>query len=77
MIKLIDKDTGVALGEITEAHLNFMADLLEDDPEVEDYFISRETIQTLEGEGADKKLIEVLRKALGSREDMEISWSQA
>ena len=41
----------------------------------EDAFgINRDTLDMFEEEGADPALIEVLRKALGEREEMEVEW---
>jgi processive 1,2-diacylglycerol beta-glucosyltransferase len=77
MIRLYDKDTGAALGSITEAHLKFLVDQLEEeDSEDKDYYINQATLDLFEQEGADRQLIATLRKALGNREDMEIRWSR-
>jgi processive 1,2-diacylglycerol beta-glucosyltransferase len=78
MIELRDKDTGAYLGAITEAQLNFMIDQLEEeDSEDTDYYINQATIEMFEQRQADPQLLDVLRKALLSRSDMEIRWSRA
>jgi hypothetical protein len=77
MIKLNDKETGVALGKITEAQLHFLRKQLEEEsPEDTDYYINAATLDMLEEQGADRVLLDLLRQALGSREDMEIQWAR-
>jgi hypothetical protein len=78
MIRLSDKDTGASIGTITEEELRFLQDQLEDEsPEDTDYYINQATLDMLEEQGADRALLDLLRQALGSREDMEIQWSRA
>jgi hypothetical protein len=77
MIELRDKDTGALLGSITEAQLKFMIDQLEEeDSEDTDYYINPATIDLFEQRQADPGLLDILRKALLSRSDMEIRWSR-
>jgi hypothetical protein len=75
MIELRDKDTGAFLGSITEAQLQFMIDQLEEeDSEDTDYYINQATVEMFEQEQADPQLLDILRKALLSRNDMEVRW---
>jgi len=77
MIKLTDKETGARLGFITEEQLAALVDALEEEFEEDrDYYISRVTLEAFETEGVDSELVEILRLALGDREDMEILWSR-
>jgi hypothetical protein len=77
MIELRDKDTGVFLGTITEAQLQFLIDQLEEeDSEDTDYYINQATLDMFEQERADPQLLDILRKALLSRNDMEVQWSR-
>lgn len=78
MIKLKDKDTGLALDSITEDHLKFLIDQLEEESgEDQDYYLNQTTVDLFAAvEGADPVLISVLRKALNGREEMEIVWSR-
>jgi hypothetical protein len=77
MIELRDKDTDAFLGTITEAQLKFMIDQLEEeDSEDTDYYINPATIDLFEQRQADPGLLDILRKALLSRSDMEIRWSR-
>jgi processive 1,2-diacylglycerol beta-glucosyltransferase len=78
MIKLRDKDKGTLIGSITEEQLQFLIDQLEEESgEDRDYFINVATLEMLEGGGADEGLLKLLRKALGSRSEMEIEWSRS
>jgi processive 1,2-diacylglycerol beta-glucosyltransferase len=78
MIELRDKDTGVALGTISDEQLDHLVELLEEESsEDRDYYITHETLEMLEKGGADPDLMEMLRGALGTREDMEIEWSRS
>ncbi|OGB23970.1 MAG: galactosyldiacylglycerol synthase [Burkholderiales bacterium RIFCSPLOWO2_02_FULL_57_36] len=78
MIKLKDKDTGLALDSITEEHLKFLVDQLEEESdEDQDYYLNQTTVDLFAAvDGADPALIDVLRKALNGREEMEIVWSR-
>jgi hypothetical protein len=77
MIELRDKDTDAYLGSITEAQLQFMIDQLEEeDSEDTDYYINQATIDMFEERRADPQLLDILRKALLSRNDMEVRWSR-
>jgi hypothetical protein len=78
MIQLHDKDTGAFLGTITEAHLEFLVDQLEEESmEDQDYYINETTVDMFEEDGADKALVDVLRNALKQRTEMEIRWSRS
>ena len=78
MTQLYDNDTGNALGVITDAQLEFLiAQLEEESPEDQDYYINRDTLDIFEGSGADAGLMALLRAAMGDREEMEIRWSRS
>ena len=77
MIELRDKKTGVSLGTISRAQLQFLIDQLEEeDIEDQDYYINRATLDMFERAGADPELLELLRQGLGTGEDMDIVWSR-
>lgn len=77
MICLKDKDTGTTLGTISEQQLQFLRDQLEEEsPEDDDYYINQATLDMLEEQGADRDLLDLLKQALGGREDMEVQWSR-
>ncbi len=78
MPKIFDKDSGVELGTITDAQLQFLRDqLVEESSADRDYFVNQDTLEVLEESGADSALIKLLRGALGDREDMEIEWTES
>jgi hypothetical protein len=77
MIRLTDKDTEKLLGTVTDEQFKFLVDLLEEESsEDTDYFIDEGTLEWMEEEGADKALVEVLRKGLGDRPAMEVRWER-
>jgi processive 1,2-diacylglycerol beta-glucosyltransferase len=77
MVTLTDKETGRSLGTISDEQLQFLLDqLVEETAADRDYYINRDTLEMFEQEGADASLLDVLRRALGEREEMEIEWSR-
>lgn len=78
MIQVHDKDTGVWIGTLTEAHLQFLIDELEEESgDDQDYYINETTVDLFEEKGADKDLVSLLRSALTGRTEMEIRWSRS
>ena len=77
MITLRDKESGNPIGTITEAQLQFLADQLEEEwAEDTDYWLDQSTIDLLAERGADDALVDLLRRAMGDRDEMEITWSR-
>ena len=75
MIKLYEAGTGIFLGTLTDAQLQFLIDQLEEEStEDTDYYINSTTLEVFESVGADATLLALLRQALGSREEMDIQW---
>ena len=78
MIKLYNEDSNELIGEISQAQLNTLIDLLvEETQEDQDYYINEVTLDMLAARGADKSLIDMLRQALGEEEGIEILWKEA
>jgi processive 1,2-diacylglycerol beta-glucosyltransferase len=78
MIELRDKDKGTVIGSISEEQLQFLIDQLEEESEEDtDYYINRVTLEMFEKRGIDPQLLDILRRALGQRDDMEIEWSRS
>ena len=78
MIQLHEKETGVFVGTITEAQLQFLIDQLEEESADDtDYYIDHATLDLFEAVGAEAELLALLRQALGTREGIEIVWSLA
>jgi processive 1,2-diacylglycerol beta-glucosyltransferase len=77
MIELHDTERGTRLGTISDEQLQFLVDALEEESlEDKDYYISADTIDMLEEDGADRQLLQLLRGALGGREGMDVRWSR-
>jgi hypothetical protein len=77
MIHLFDHETGAPVGTITEDHLQYLVDQLEEEsPDDTDYYINRETLDLFEENGADLALRVVLRAAFGKRDEMEVRWER-
>jgi processive 1,2-diacylglycerol beta-glucosyltransferase len=78
MMQLHEKETGVFLGIITDAQLQFLIDQLEEEsPDDTDYYIDHATLDLLEAAGAEADLLGLLRQALGTRAGIDIVWSNA
>ena len=78
MIKLHDKGTQELIGEINEKQLQFLIDeLVEEDSADQDYYINRDQLDQFEKKGGDETLIQMLRDALGTRDDMDIIWTKS
>jgi hypothetical protein len=76
VIRLRDASNGADIGTISSEQLAFLVDQLEEEFEADqDYYFDADTIVMLEDAGADPGLLTVLRTALGSREGIDISWS--
>ena len=75
MIKLHDKEL---IGEINEKQLQFLIDeLVEEDSTDQDYYINQDQLDQFEKKGGDEKLIQMLRDALGTKDDMDIIWTES
>ena len=78
MIDLYDNATDSLVGQIPESQLQFLVDHLEEtDLSDRDYYIDLATIEMLEEQDAAEALVQLLRKALGEREGMEVRWEEA
>jgi processive 1,2-diacylglycerol beta-glucosyltransferase len=76
MVELFDNQSGSLIGTISAAQLRYLIDQLEEeDSEDQDYYIDRATLDWFEEHGADPALSTLLREALGSRDGMEICWT--
>jgi processive 1,2-diacylglycerol beta-glucosyltransferase len=77
MIDLRDKQTGGLIGSITDAQLQFLIEQLEEErAEDTDYWLDTDTLDMLTQRGADHALVDMLRRAMGDREGMEVQWSR-
>lgn len=77
MITLTLKDGGSFLGTIDEADMQLLADQLEEESaEDTDYFVCSSTIDLLEESGASPGLVDLLRRAVGTSEGVDIRWQE-
>lgn len=77
MITLRIKDSGAVLGTISEADLQSLVDVLEEEsPTDTDYHIQAGTIALLEEEGASAELLALLRRALGTLAGVDVEWTR-
>jgi hypothetical protein len=76
MYKLYNNETGELIGTISEEQLKFLKDQLEEESlEDQDYEIEAMTLAFFMEEGIDAQLLEMLRKALGEKEQLIIRWA--
>jgi processive 1,2-diacylglycerol beta-glucosyltransferase len=50
---------------------------VEEDSADQDYYINRDQLDQFEKKGGDETLIQMLRDALGTRDDMDIIWTKS
>ena len=77
MITLSLKDGGDVIGTVDEDDLQMLIDqLVEEDEEDTDYYITPMTIDLLEESGASAELVSILREAVGDSEGVDIAWEE-
>ncbi len=63
------------VGDVSEEQLDFLIDNLEEEwADDQDYYLNREMINGLAQKGATKDLIELLEKAIGTEDEIDILW---
>ena len=77
MIDLYNSATNELIGSITEGDLQVLIDGLEEESSTDqDYFIDQATIDVLADGRATEHLVGLLRRALGSRDGVDIRWAR-
>jgi hypothetical protein len=77
MIRLTDAETGKLVGDVTEEQFKVLAgDLEEESAQDEDYWVDEATLDMLAEDGADAKMLAMLKTALGNREGFECRWQR-
>ena len=77
MPSLYNKKTNTLLGEVSEADVQCLIDVLEEEDRKDvDYFVDLDTVDILEDNGASATLVEMLRAAIGASEGVDIRWSK-
>jgi len=75
MIQLYNKRSGEPIGAISEVQLKYLIDHLEEESsQDQDYAITPMTLAYFEQAGADPDLVELLRGALGTKDEIVIVW---
>jgi hypothetical protein len=75
MPRLMRKDTGDAIGNISDVQLKFLVDQLEEESaDDQDYFIDRDTLELLSDNGADPELLDLLQRAMGDDDGLDVAW---
>jgi processive 1,2-diacylglycerol beta-glucosyltransferase len=75
--RLTEAESGALIGDITARQLEYLIDELEEESDNDrDYYIDAATIDVLADAGADADLVDMLRRAVGSREGIEIAWAK-
>ena len=78
MVNLYNSATAEFIGTISDADFAFMQqDLEEESLQDTDYYINQATVDWFEAQAANPALVSLLRKALGSADDMDIRWERA
>jgi hypothetical protein len=78
MITLSLKDSGAPLGTISDIDFQLLVDQLEEESEEDtDYYISALTIELLERQGASVELVDILKRAVGGSEGVDVAWKRS
>jgi hypothetical protein len=78
VITLSLKDSGAVIGTIDEADLAVLVDQLEEESgEDTDYYMTPATIEFLEQQGASARLVDLLKRAVGDSEGVDILWTES
>jgi hypothetical protein len=73
--QLFVKGTDTALGEVSEAQLQTLTDLLEEEhADDRDYYVDQAVLEYLSERGVDAALLALLRPHVGPEEGIEIEW---
>jgi processive 1,2-diacylglycerol beta-glucosyltransferase len=77
VVTLYDVSSGAKVGRITEAQLQALTNWMEEEStDDRDYFVTAEDLDIMAEDGIDPTLIEVLRQALGKRDEMDIRYAR-
>lgn len=75
-IRLSEKDSGRALGSISEADFQMLVDYMEEESSKDqDYYVEHTAIDALESLGASADFVALLRTAVGESEGVDVVWA--
>lgn len=76
-IRILDKNSGALLGDVSRDDLQLMIDQFEEESSRDqDYFIDATTIDILQEAGASERLLALLREVVGTSEGVDIRWEE-
>ncbi len=74
-IELFEGETGTPVGAVSRAEFDWLSGkLVKESTEDRDYWIDAPTLQMLEEHGADETLLDILRRALGTKAGVNVRW---
>jgi len=74
-VELFDGGTGSPLGTLSPAEFAWLSrHLVRESDDDRDYWVDSATLDMLERQGADEKVLQLLRRALGSRDGVNVRW---
>jgi hypothetical protein len=76
MPRLTRIDTGYVIGNITDAQLEALVEILEVERDEEAHHIDREALELLSDNDLDPEVIVKLEKGLGDDDTMHIGWGE-
>lgn len=77
MPTIYNKNSGALLGTVNESDVQCLIDVLEEeDTKDVDYYVDLDTVDILEDNGASAALVQMLRKAIGAAEGIDIRWEK-
>lgn len=76
-IRLTEKDSGRALGTISQEDFQLLVDHMEEESSKDqDYYVEHTAIDALESLGASAGFIALLRNAVGESEGIDVVWAE-
>jgi processive 1,2-diacylglycerol beta-glucosyltransferase len=76
-VDVYDSASGAVIGQVSDEQLRWLDKHLERESSTdEDYYIDKLTLEMLQDAKGDPALIDLLRRALGDREGMDIRWAR-
>jgi hypothetical protein len=65
------------LGTVNDSDVQCLIDVLEEEDSKDvDYFIDLDTVDILEDNGASLDMVQMLRKAIGAEEGVDVRWEK-
>jgi len=76
-IRLTEKDSGRALGTISQEDFQLLVDHMEEESSKDqDYYLEHTAIDALESLGASAEFVALLRNAVGESEGIDVVWAE-